>query len=94
MRPEAAQRACLCDGTGAYTVEIVLADAVVSDRRLCLVHGLTPRARVLDTTTGRVGVVMEVVSTSNGDRAFLRPPDGGIEWSTTVGSLRPPQGAL
>jgi hypothetical protein len=91
MQPDTAHRACLCDGTGAYTVEIVLADAVVSDRRLCLVHGLRARSRVYDSTTGRLGVVMEVAATGPGDRAWLRPPGGGLEWSTTVGSLRPPQ---
>lgn len=80
---------CPCKGTGAYTVEIPLTDAVVSDRRLCLTHGLYHRARVLDTTTGRIGEVMDVISTSHGDRAYLRPSGGGKEWSTSVGSLRP-----
>lgn len=93
MHSETAQRACLCDGTGAYTVEILLADAVVPDRRLCLVHGLAARSRVYDTTTGRIGVVMEVVSHTAGDSVWLRPPDGGTEWKTTVGSLRPPREA-
>lgn len=81
---------CRCGGTGAYTVEIALADAVVSDRRLCPEHGLYRRARVLDTTTGRVGLLMDVITTSRGTRAYLRPPDGGKEWTTNVDSLRPP----
>lgn len=80
---------CPCKGTGAYVVDITLADAVVSDRRLCLDHGLTPRAKLLDTTTERVGELMEVITTSHGPRAFLRPPGGGREWSTSVGNLRP-----
>lgn len=81
---------CRCGGTGAYTVEIALKDAVVSDRRLCLDHGLSRRARVYDTTTGRVGLVMDVIITSRGTRAYLRPPQGGREWTSGVDSLRPP----
>jgi len=83
---------CRCKGTGAYTVEIALKDAVVSDRRLCLDHGLSRRARVYDTTTGRVGLVMDVIATSHGTRVYLRPPEGGREWATGVDSLRPPTG--
>jgi hypothetical protein len=81
--------ACPCNGSGAYTVTIPLADAIVSDRRLCLDHGLTPRARLLDTTTGRTGELMEVTGQGDLRRAWLRPVAGGTEWSTSVGSLRP-----
>src|SRR4051812_33043395 len=81
------QDPCPCGGTGAYTVNIPLADAVVSDLRLCLEHGLTPRARLLDTTTERVGELMDVTVASR--RVWLRPVGGGREWSADIGSLRP-----
>jgi hypothetical protein len=82
---------CRCGGTGAYIVMIALADAVVSDRRLCLDPGLKPRAPLLDTTTERVGELMEVTGNGPYRRAWLRPIGGGREWSTDVGSLRPPE---
>ena len=81
---------CRCGGTGAYVVEIALADAVVSDRRLCHEHGLYRRARVQDTSTGRAGLVMDVITTNRGNRVYLRPPEGGKEWTTNIDSLRPP----
>jgi hypothetical protein len=83
------QHPCPCGGTGAYAVDIPLADAMVSDLRLCLDHGLTPRARLLDTATGRTGELMEVTGKGHLRRAWLRPVTGGTEWSTSVGSLRP-----
>lgn len=83
---------CRCGGTGAFTIDIKLADAVVSDRRLCLVHGLTPRRLLLDTSTQRVGELMEVTGTGPYRRAWLRPPNGGKEWDTHVGNLRPAEG--
>lgn len=86
----AGSTACRCGGTGAYTVEIALKDAVVSDRRLCPDHGLGRRARVYDTTTGRTGLVMDVIATSRGTRVYLRPAEGGREWTTSIDSLRPP----
>jgi hypothetical protein len=82
---------CPCGGTGAYTVDIRLADAVVSDQRLCLKHGLTPRTQLLDTTTQRVGELMEVTGTDPYRRAWLRPVNGGREWDTHIDSLRPAQ---
>lgn len=82
---------CRCRGTGAYTVEISLADAVVTDQRLCVEHGLHPRARVYDIAKCQVGEVMEI--TDNSVSVWLRPPNGGREWKTTVESLRPPKGA-
>lgn len=89
--PSAGSTPCRCGGTGAYTVEIALKDAVVSDRRLCLEHGLSRRARVYDTTTGRTGLVMDVVAAGTGTRVYLRPPEGGREWTAAVDSLRPPE---
>lgn|SRR3954463_6217916 len=80
---------CRCGSTGSYVVNIALADAVVSDQRLCLTHGLTPRARLFDTTTGRVGELMDVTGSGDARRAWLRPVGGGQEWSTSVDSLRP-----
>jgi len=82
MQPE-----CRCKGTGAYTVEVALADAVVLDERICLDHGLIHRAPLLDTTTGRVGELMDVALASH--RVWLRPIGGGREWSADVGGLRP-----
>lgn len=87
--PTATAEECCCGGTGAYTVEIKLADAVVSDRRLCLVHGLKPRARLLDIGTQRVGELMEVTGQDPYRRAWLRPVNGGKEWDTHVDTLRP-----
>jgi hypothetical protein len=84
---------CRCGGTGAYTVNIAIAGAVVSDQRMCVEHGLYPRARVYDTNHCRTGVVMEVTKNIMGLFAWLRPEDGGTEWQTSVGSLRPPQDA-
>jgi hypothetical protein len=89
MHPETATTLCRCGGTGAYTAEIVLADAVVSDRRLCIEHGLGLRALVYDSTRGCNGVVMEVVRDSTGISVWLRSAGGGTEWKTHVGSLRP-----
>jgi len=83
--------ACRCGGTGVYTVDITLADAVVSDQRICVEHGLRPKTRVYDSTKGCVGEVMEVVKHINGYSVWLRPTDGGTEWKTTVGALQPLQ---
>lgn len=75
---------CRCDGSGTYTVSIPIADAVVSDRRQCPVHGHVPggeRLLVRDHTNhGRVGEVMDRRTTSDGVRLDLRPPGGGREW--------------
>lgn len=82
---------CRCRGTGAYVVNIPVADAVVSDRRLCLDHGLTPRALLMDNATPdkRLGELMDVTGEDPDRRAHLRPVGGGCEWSTAVEDLRP-----
>lgn len=40
------------------------------------------RELALDTSTGRVGEVMDTIDTSHGRRVYLRPVGGGREWST------------
>lgn len=82
---------CRCRGTGAYVVNIPLADAVISDRRLCLIHGLTPRALLVDdgTPDKRLGELMDVTGSDPHRRAHLRPVGGGREWSTEIKNLRP-----
>jgi hypothetical protein len=72
-------------------VDIPIADAVVSDRRLCLDHGLTPRALLVDNGTPdkRLGELMDVTGSDPHRRAHLRPVGGGREWSTDVENLRP-----
>ncbi|MGW7385323.1 hypothetical protein [Streptomyces sp. NPDC054794] len=51
-------------------------------------HGLLGR-RVLDTATGRIGVLQAIApdGTSPKPVAWLRPEDGGIEWTTATGSI-------
>lgn len=78
---------CRCGGTGAYTAEISVSDAVVLVRRVCLDH-LALRTRLKDNSTGRVGEVMEVNKAY--ERVHLRPVGGGKEWSTYASSLEPP----
>lgn len=77
---------CRCGGTGAYTAEIPLADAVVLVRRVCLEH-LALRTRLKDTSTGRIGEVMEINKAYK--RVHLRPEGGGREWTVNDGSLEP-----
>lgn len=77
---------CRCNGTGAYTAEVSVANAVVLVHRVCLKH-LAIRTRLKDTATNRIGEVMDV-STAAG-RVHLRPVGGGREWSTDAGSLEP-----
>lgn len=86
MTSPADAASCRCHGTGAYTAEIPLADAVVLMRRVCLEH-LADRTRLKDTTTGRIGEVMAVIKSTG--RIYLRPPGGGMEWTADVGSLEP-----
>lgn len=90
--PAAEPPECRCGGTGAYTAEIPLADAVVLVHRLCLDH-LARRTRVRDTTTGRTGEVMDIIKTSQGARVYLRPPEGGKEWTANGDALEPLPGA-
>lgn len=77
---------CRCGGTGVYTVEVSLADAVVLIHRVCLNH-VVHRARVKDRTTGRIGEVMETSIARN--LAWLRPPGGGREWESRGENLEP-----
>ena len=88
-----AQSKCRCDGSGAYTVSIPVADAVVSIPRQCPVHGgqvLPERTLVRDRANhSRVGEVMDQRSTSDGPRLDLRPPGGGREWVADPAHLEP-----
>lgn len=84
--PDSPPIACRCHGSGAYTTEVSVADAVVLMRRVCLKH-LAPRTRLRDTTTGRIGEVMEVNKAY--ENVYLRPVGGGREWKADAGSLEP-----
>jgi hypothetical protein len=83
---------CRCDGTGAYTVSIPIANAVVSIQRECPVHGQPPqpvRQLALDTSTRRVGEVMqEPASRSYWQQYSLRPAGGGREWTVKPRNVR------
>jgi len=75
---------CRCKGGGTYTVSVPIADAVVSIERECPVHGqqATPlRALALDTSTNRLGEVMQEPSSRGYFGEYsLRPVGGGQEW--------------
>ena len=53
------------------------------------IPGTAPRELVLDAATNRVGEIMDTVSTSHGDRVYLRPRGGGREWTTTLDAISP-----
>lgn len=73
---------CRCNGTGAYTVEIPIAGAVVSTERPCPAHvpPSTPvRDLAFDTQEKRLGEVMAEPGEYSKDY-YLRDPGGGVEW--------------
>lgn len=37
--------------------------------------------------SGRIGVIMDVLPAHRGNRAYLRPPDGGCEWDVEESTL-------
>ncbi|MFD7738429.1 hypothetical protein [Streptomyces sp. MJM8645] len=45
---------------------------------------------VQDQRTGRLGAYME----TRGGEAYLRPPEGGTEWTTTPANVAPLDGAI
>lgn len=78
---------CRCGGTGAYTVEISVADAVVLVRRLCIDH-IARRALVRERNGDkRTAEVMDIIKTSRGTLVYLRSPGGGKEWTADVDAL-------
>lgn len=79
---ETERKACRCNGTGAYAVEIPIADAVVTTERPCPAHvpSSTPvRDLAFDTHEKRLGEVMAEPGEYSKDY-YLRDPGGGIEW--------------
>lgn len=45
---------------------------------------------MLDTRTGRTGVLMAILEIGEQELAFLRPQGGGIEWDADPGDLTDP----
>jgi hypothetical protein len=89
MNQEANPPSCRCNGTGAYTAEIAVSDAVVLVRRICVAH-IGRRALVRERSRpARVGEVMDTSETSDGTRVYLRPPGGGLEWEADPEALEP-----
>lgn len=50
------------------------------------------RERALDTSTDRIGEVMERRGIGRGERVWLRPVGGGIEWEADGENVQPVSG--
>lgn len=85
--------ACRCAGTGAYTTEIPVADAVVLVQHLCVDH-VARRTLVKERgDRARTGELMDVIRTGRGMRAYVRPRGGGREWVVDLDALEPAESA-